>query len=208
MLAAEFVLGKEVFFFRKMHGEAEAHRKDRLARATQTVTLKRYVLFGEIGERGWGTGWRDKRSTVGGGNIHLQSLVSRGDCHEKRNLGFDFNSSTMWSGDAISPSHLPLLPKESLLPVVIAPNDRSFQSMKETDLWPMLQLTPRLSKRDGDQRKQSKKKKIPKKMSCRLWQGNLEKETEIASFPHSRSLPLFPTVNHIPGASPPVKLGG
>lgn len=111
------------------------------------------------GERGWGLGWRDKRSTVGGGNIHLQSPVSRGDCHEKRNLGFNFNPSTMWSGDAISPSHLPLLPKESLLPVVIAPNDRSFQSMKETDLWPMLQLTPRLSKRDGDQRKQSKKKK-------------------------------------------------
>ena len=200
MLAAEFVLGKEVFFFRKMHGEAEAHRKDRLARATQTVTLKRYVLFGEIGERGWGTGWRDKRSTVGGGNIHLQSLVSRGDCHEKRNLGFDFNSSTMWSGDAISPSHLPLLPKESLLPVVIAPNDRSFQSMKETDLWPMLQLTPRLSKRDGDQRKQYKKKKIPKKMSCRLWQGNLEKETDLIwmidrNFPIQTSKPKLLSLN-------------
>jgi len=55
---------------------------------------------------------------------------------------------------------------------------------------------------------QEKKKKIPKKMSRRRWQGNLEKEIEIASFPHSRSLPLFPTVNHIPGVSPPVKLGG
>lgn len=161
------------------------------------------------GERGRGMGWRDKRTTVGGGNVHLQSPVGRGGCHEKRNLRFNFNASTMWSGDAISPSHLPLLPKESLLPVVIALNDGNFRSVKETDLWPMLQLMPRLSKRDGDQRKQSKKKKkIPKKMSRRRWQGNLEKEIEIASFPHSRSLPLFPTVNHIPGVSPPVKLGG
>lgn len=161
------------------------------------------------GERGRGMGWRDKRTTVGGGNVHLQSPVGRGGCHEKRNLRFNFNASTMWSGDATSPSHLPLLPKESLLPVVIALNDGNFRSVKETDLWPMLQLMPRLSKRDGDQRKQSKKKKkIPKKMSRRRWQGNLEKEIEIASFPHSRSLPLFPTVNHIPGVSPPVKLGG
>ena len=28
LLLAEFLLGKEVFFFRKMHGEAEAHRKE------------------------------------------------------------------------------------------------------------------------------------------------------------------------------------
>lgn len=57
-------------------------------------------------------------------------------------------------------------------------------------------------------KKTEQEKKIPKKMSCRPWQGNLEKEIEIASFPHSRSLPLFPTVNHISGVSPPVKLGG
>ena len=161
-MLAEFLLGKEVFFFRKMHGEAEAHRKegawgDRLARATQWLRKGMYTL--EIsGERSQGMGWRDKRSTVGGGNVPLQSPVGRGGCHEKRNLRFNFNASTMWSGDAISPSHLPLLPKESLLPVVIALNDGSFRSVKETDLWPRLQLTPRLNKRDGDQRKQSKKK--------------------------------------------------
>ena len=167
LLLAEFLLGKEVFFFRKMHGEAEAHRKegawgDRLARATQWLRKGMYTL--EIsGERSQGMGWRDKRSTVGGGNVPLQSPVGRGGCHEKRNLRFNFNASTMWSGDAISPSHLPLLPKESLLPVVIALNHGSFRSVKETDLWPRLQLTPRLNKRDGDQRKQSKKKKFQRK---------------------------------------------
>lgn len=60
----------------------------------------------------------------------------------------------------------------------------------------------------GRSKKTEQEKKSPKKMSCRHWQGNLEKEIQIASFPHSRPLPPFPTMNHIPGVSPPIKLRG
>ena len=64
------------------------------------------------------------------------------------------------------------------------------------------------TERKGWRSKKTEEKRIPEKLSYQNWQGNLEKETEILSFPPSRSLPPFPTVNHIPVISPPVKLGG
>lgn len=182
-----------------MHGEAEAHRKDRLARAPQTVTLKRYVQFGEIRERGWGLGWRDKRA-----QWEVETSISRVQSAEetvmKRGI-LDSISIHLPCGQEMQFHHrIPLLPKESLLPVVIAPNDLSCRVWKRQICDPCFSWRQDWARVDGDQRKQSKKKS--KEMSCRLWQGNLEKETERASFPPiPGSLPLFPTVNHITRAS-------
>lgn len=52
--------------------------------------------------------------------------------------------------------------------------------------------------KDRGQRTQDEEKRIPKKPGHQSWQGNLEKEIEILSCPHSKSLPPLSTVSRVP----------
>lgn len=51
--------------------------------------------------------------------------------------------------------------------------------------------------KDRGQRTQDEEKRIPKKPGHQSWQGNLEKEIEILSCPHSKSLPPLSTVSRV-----------
>lgn len=62
------------------------------------------------------------------------------------------------------------------------------------------------TERKGQRSKKEQRKKNPKKLGHESWQKKFgEIEIEIPSFPLSKPLPPFPTVNHQPVISPPVK---